>query len=93
MLLRYFWEDWMELKDYQKFPTLEDYVNAKIEQEFGTKSWEEAQNIYISRVLREYIRYDPDIFGPYPDNLKSHIDHPKYAIRYKDNQIVGRSEP
>ena len=93
MLLRYFWEDWMELKDYQKFPTLEDYVNAKIEQEFGTKSWEEAQNIYISHVLREHIRYDPDIFGPYPDFLKSHIDHPKYAIRYKDNQIVGRSEP
>jgi glycosyltransferase involved in cell wall biosynthesis len=93
MLFRYFWEDWMEMKDYERFPTLEGFVNVKIEQEFGTNSWEEAQNMYISRALQDHIRYDPDIFGPYPDLLKSHLDHPKYTIKYKDNKIVGRSEP
>jgi hypothetical protein len=28
MLLRYFWEDWMELKDDERYPALEDHVAA-----------------------------------------------------------------
>ena len=52
MLLRYFWEDWMELKDYQRFPTLEDYVAEKIESEFGTTSWEDAQWICLQKICQ-----------------------------------------
>jgi len=92
MLLRYFWEDWMELKDYKKFPTLEDYVNDKIEGEFGTKSWEEAQKICVQRVCSNHIRYDQKAFGPYPDLLKPHLENPRYRLRYKDGKIVGRDE-
>jgi glycosyltransferase involved in cell wall biosynthesis len=56
MLLRYFWEDWMELKDYLRFPTLEDYVNEKIENEFGTPSWQEAERICIKKICRGHVR-------------------------------------
>ncbi len=93
MLLRYFWEDWMELKNYQKFPTLEDYVNAMIEGEFSTNSWEEAQKICFQRVCSNYICYDCKIFGPYPDILKPYLENPKYRLKYKNGKIVGRDEP
>jgi glycosyltransferase involved in cell wall biosynthesis len=90
MLLRYFWDDWMELKDYQKFPTIKDYVNDKIEEAFGTKSWEDAQRICIRRVCSNYIHYDQEVFGPYPDLLKPYLENPRYRLRYKEGKIVGR---
>jgi glycosyltransferase involved in cell wall biosynthesis len=92
MLLRHFWEEWMELKDYERFPTLEDYVKAMIESEFSTNSWEEAQRICVQRVCSNYIRYDPEIFGPYPDLLKPYLENSKYKLRYENGKIVGRDE-
>jgi glycosyltransferase involved in cell wall biosynthesis len=71
MLLRYFWEDWMELKDYVRYPMLEDYVDEKIKDEFETDSWEEAEKFCVKRVCGNFIRYDPQIFGPYPDLLNT----------------------
>ena len=91
-LLRYFWEDWMELKDYEKFPTLEDYVNVKIENEFGTTSWQEAERICLRRIYQNHIRYDPKVFGPYPELLKPYLENLKYELIYKDGKIVGRDE-
>jgi glycosyltransferase involved in cell wall biosynthesis len=92
MLLRYFWEDWMELKDYQRFPTLEDYVSEKIESEFGTTSWNEAQKICLQKICQHHITYDPEVFGPYPELLKPFLVRPKYRLRYKDGKIIGRDE-
>jgi glycosyltransferase involved in cell wall biosynthesis len=92
MLLRYFWDDWIGLKGYKKFATIEDYVNDKIEEAFNTKSWEEAQRIYVQRNCQNYIPYNPDLFGPYPDLLKPYLESPKYRLKYKDGKIVARDE-
>jgi len=92
MLLRYFWENWMELKDYQRFPTLHHYVDNKIESEFGTSSWKEAERICVQRVCQDHIRYDPEVFGPYPDLLKPYLNKPKYSLKYQNNSIAGREE-
>ena len=92
MLLRHFWEDWMQLKDYQKFPTLQDYVNEKMESEFGTNSWEEAQPICLQRICQDHIRYDPEVFGPYPELLNPFLERPRYRIKYKNGKINGRDE-
>jgi hypothetical protein len=92
MLLRYFWEDWMQLKDYQKFPTLQDYVSDKIESEFGTNSWEEAQRICLQKVCQKHIRYNTEVFGPYPELLKPYLETPKYKLKYKNGKIVGRDK-
>ena len=67
MLLRYFWEDWMELKDTFNYPSLESYVATHIEREFGTARMEEAQSICVNRVLQNHILFDPKRFGPYPN--------------------------
>jgi hypothetical protein len=92
ILLRYFWEDWMELRDYQRFPTLDDYVSAKIEDEFGTNSWKEAQKICLKEMCQNHIPYDPEVFGPYPELLEPHLERPKYELKYKNGKIVGREE-
>jgi len=92
MLLRYFWEDWMELKDYEKYPKVEDYVNEKIKDEFETDSWKEAERLCAKRVCSNFIRYDPQIFGPYPDLLKPYLERPKYKLIYEDGKIIGRDE-
>lgn len=92
MLLRYFWEEWMELKDYKKYPKIEDYFNEKIKDEFGTDSWKEAERFCVKRVCNNFVRYDPQIFGPYPDLLKPYLEKPKYRLIYKDGKIIGRNE-
>ena len=92
MLLRYFWEDWMELKDYIRYPTLDDYVAAHIKKEFGTFSMEEAQARCVSRMLQNHIPFDPERFGPYPELLKPYLMQPKYLIQYENGRISGRKD-
>jgi glycosyltransferase involved in cell wall biosynthesis len=92
LLLRYFWEDWMELKDYKRYQKLEDYVKEKIKDEFKTDSCVEAERPCVKRVCSSFMRYDPRIFGPYPDLLKPYLEMPKYRLIYKDGKIVGRDE-
>jgi len=93
MLLRYFWEDWMELKDYLHYPTLEDYAAAHIEKEFGTHLMEEAQNICMGKVLQNHISFDAERFGPYPAMMKPLLDQTPYRIQYQNSRISGRTEP
>jgi hypothetical protein len=92
MLLRYFWEEWMERKDYGRYPTLEDYVNERIQLEFGTTSWNDAQISCLQKNFKNYIKYDARIFGPYPELLKPHLEKPKYRLIYEGDRIVGRQE-
>jgi hypothetical protein len=82
----------MELKNYQDFPTLEDYVNEKIVTEFGITSWEEAERICVQKTYQYHIRYNPEVFGPYPQLLKPHLQSPKYMLKYEDGKIIGREE-
>jgi hypothetical protein len=93
MLLRYFWEDWMELKNYIQYPTLENYVAAHIGKEFGTSLMEEAQARCVSRMLQNHIPFDPERFGPYPAMLKPLLDQTPYRIQYQNGHISGRTEP
>jgi glycosyltransferase involved in cell wall biosynthesis len=92
MLRRYFWEDWMELKDFVKYPILDDYVKAKIQSEFGTTSWEEAQQVIVQKTFSNYIRFDTEVFGPYPELLSTHLENPKYRMIYENGRITGREE-
>ncbi len=80
----------MELKDYKRYQKLEDYVDEKLNDEFKTDSWKEAQNLCVERICQNYIRFDPEIFGLYPDLLKPCLKNAKYQLTYKNGKIVGR---
>lgn len=93
MLSRYFWEDWMELKDYIRYPALKDYVAAHIEKEFGTSLIEEAQKRCMEKVLQNHIPFDAERFGPYPAMLRPLLDRSPYRIQYRNSCISRRTEP
>jgi len=93
MLLRYFWEDWMERKDYVRYPSLEDYTTAHIEKEFGTTVMEEAQQKCLVKILENHIPFDTGRFGPYPKILIPLLDTIPYRIQYQKGCISGRTEP
>jgi len=92
MLLRYFWEEWMEMKEYERYPTLEHYMKAEIMDTFGTDSVEEAQSICVARVCRDFIRFDLEVLGPYPEMLEPYLENPAYKLLHGDGEIVGREE-
>lgn len=92
MLLRYFWEDWMELKDYRKYPRVEDYVDARISEEFGTISMEEAERRCVQSVCGNCISFQRDTFGPYPKLLIPYLQQPKYQMVSKNGKIISRKE-
>ncbi|MDO9585394.1 MAG: hypothetical protein Q7I93_02790, partial [Syntrophales bacterium] len=93
MLLRYFWEDWMEKKDYNRYPTLDGYVADHIRAEFETSVIQEAQERCLSKVLQNHISFDERRFGPYPAMLKPLLDQTPYRIQYQNGRISGRTEP
>lgn len=90
MLLRYYWEDWMALKDYIEFPTLEAYVNEKIKNDFYTNSWKEAQLKLLYKKVKNYIPYNKKMFGEYPELLGPYLKDPKYLLQYRNGKIAGR---
>jgi len=93
MLLRRFWEEWMEKKDYDRYPTLESYVQDAILDALGTADLEEAEELWVRRVFQSSIPFDPNKFGPYPDLLKPHLDFPTYRLLTDtDGRITGRRE-
>jgi len=92
MLFRYFWEEWMEKKDYDQFPTLDDYVQQRIKGVFRTNSLQEAANSCVKQVCRFFLPYRPEVFSPYPELLKPFLREPKYRLVYRDGRIVGRND-
>ena len=92
VLLRYFWEDWLELKDDRRYPSLESYVRSRIKSEFGTESLQEAQHKCLQTLCRSYIRYDPDKFAPYPEMLEPYLHNSKYRLIYENGRIIDREE-
>ena len=92
MLLRYFWEDWMQLKDYARYPNLEDYVRAHIAEVFNTSHLDEAEERCVKKKIENHIFFNSELFGPYPKLLKSFLDAPSYRIQYKNGKIFGRND-
>ena len=93
LLLRAFWTDWRELRDYDKFPKLEDYVVYRSTRDWGIDNIEEAARYYVNKIrCKNLVPYDKERFGEYPELLKGELKNPRYKIIYKDGEIVGRND-
>jgi len=93
LLRRFFWEEWMEKKDYLQYPTLDKYVEARIRDTFGTDNTKEAAYLCLRESLSHHIPYDEKIFGPYPELLQPFLSDPSYLIDYRNGQPYDRREP
>jgi glycosyltransferase involved in cell wall biosynthesis len=92
MLVRKYWFDWMELKNYDAFPTVESYVEYCIKNENKHKDLEEAKVQHVIEYCKSLVPYDREKFGEYPEILKESLLQPKYRIVYENGKIVGRYE-
>lgn len=93
LLFRSFWTDWRELRDYNKFPKLEDYVMYRIKNDWGINDIEEAARYYVNRIrCKNLVPYDKERFGEYPELLKEELKNPRYKVVYKNGEIQGRND-
>ena len=93
LLFRAFWTDWRELRDYDKFPKLADYVMYRSKNDWGIDDIEEAARYYVNRIrCKNLVPYDKERFGEYPELLKEELKNPRYKIIYEDGKIVGRND-
>ncbi len=92
MLGRKYWFDWMELKNYETFPTLNSYVEYRVKNENQFKSMEEAKSHHAIEYCKKLVPYDHESFGEYPEIIKERLLEPKYRIVYKDGRIAGRND-
>ena len=93
LLFRAFWTDWRELRDYDKFPKLEDYVMYRSKSDWGIDDVEEAARYYVNRIrCKNLVPYDKERFGEYPELLKEELKNPRYKVVYKNGKILGRND-
>jgi hypothetical protein len=92
MLAREYWFDWMDIKDYGRFPDLDSYVEYRVEKENRFTNREEAITGYAIEYCKRLIQYDHQKFGDYPEILKERLSNPKYKIVYNDQEIIGRND-
>ena len=92
MLARSYWFDWMKTKNYERFPTLNSYVDHRIHSDNRFKTREEARSKFVINSCKKLVPYDRERFGDYPDILKEEINNPKYRLIYTDGQIIGRND-
>lgn len=92
MLDREYWFDWMELKDYETFTTLNSYVDYRVKKENLFKSVDEAKAHNVIEYCKKLVSYHHKKFGEYPEVLKERLLCPRYRIIYKNKKIVGRND-
>jgi glycosyltransferase involved in cell wall biosynthesis len=92
MFARKYWFDWMDLKDYDAFPTVESYVEYRIKNENKYKDLEEAKVQHVIEYCRKLVPYDYKRFGEHPEILKEILPKPYYQVIYKEGVIVGRND-
>jgi len=93
LLFRNFWTDWRELRDYNKFPKLEDYVMYRIKKDWDIDDVDEAARYYVNRIrCKNLVPYDKERFGEYPEVLKEELKNPRYKVVYKNGKIIGRND-
>ena len=68
--------NWREVGDFERYPTLMEYIQAIIPQKYGTDNFEDACRVYIENKVRPRIeQYDPEKYYPYPKIIQDAMDN------------------
>jgi hypothetical protein len=92
MFLRQFWDEWMERKDFERFPSVEDFARQRYQQVYGVDRWEEAERLCFRDYGTHLIPYDHDRYGPLPALLQTAAATPKYTVIEAAGRVVGRND-
>ena len=93
ILFRKFWIKWREFGNYNKFPTLDDYVAYRIKKDWDIDNVDEAARYHMNKIFcKSLVPYDKERFGDYPELLKEELENPGYKVIYEDGKIIGRND-
>jgi hypothetical protein len=93
LLFRRYWTDWREANDYNRFPTLIDYVKYRLKLDYGVTDLFEGEKIVVKEICKNAIPYDRQKYGDYPEVLKDELSNPKYLLIYDEaGRLLGRND-
>jgi glycosyltransferase involved in cell wall biosynthesis len=92
LLYRKYWTDWRELRDFQRFPRLEDYVKYRLKADYNIESEEDGIRMAFAELAKSLVRCNY-LLKNCPEVLKEELENPRYRILYDENgKIIGRND-
>lgn len=86
------WTDRREERDFQKFPTIQDYVRYRLKRDYDIDSEEEGVKKVFAELASSLIKCDY-LKENCPEVLRDEIKAPRYKILYDENgRIIGRND-
>ncbi|MEM2294507.1 MAG: hypothetical protein QXX41_14645 [Nitrososphaerota archaeon] len=92
LLYRKYWTDWRELRDFQRFPRLEDYVRYRLKMDYNIDSEEEGIKMTFVELAKSLMKCNY-LLKNCPEVLRDELANPRYKIIYDENgKIIGRND-
>jgi len=92
ILYRKYWTDWRENRDFQRFPTVQDYVRHRLKTDYGIESEQEGIKRAFMELASRLTKFEY-LLKYCPEELKEEIKEPRYKILYdEDGRIIGRND-
>jgi len=91
-LYRKYWTDWREIRDFQRFPRLQDYVKYRLKADYNIESEEEGIKKAFAELADRLVMCDY-LLKNCPEVLRDEVKNPRYKILYnEDGRIIGRND-
>lgn len=90
MFLSHVWKQYLRDPNRASFDTFEAYVDEALRNGWEGMGIEAAAAAWAADHFRHLVPYDKERHGDYPSLLQSHIDAPRFRLRYEAGRIAGR---
>ena len=76
--------NWRELGDFDRYPTLEKYIESVVLEKYGTTDLITAATLYMSKSILPYLQhYNPKKYYPYPSIVEEQMEkNPVYRVSW-----------
>ncbi|MGQ9507618.1 MAG: hypothetical protein ACUVTB_07195 [Candidatus Bathycorpusculaceae bacterium] len=92
LLYRKYWTDWRELRDFQRFPRLQDYVKYRLKTDYNIESEEDGIKVAFAELAKNLVKCDY-LLKNCPKVLRDELANPRYKILYDENgKIISRND-
>ncbi len=92
LLYRFFWLKWLKEKDFDKYPTVNKFIEKEAKEKWDSASFESIIKKLFYGIICKLKKYDIAEFGDYPELIKQMLKNPPFRIIYKNGKPYSRSD-